>query len=474
MSYFYEEDDEEDEVNPTEEQQEQGQSGSSRSTKDTIDDLKKAREQMQQHQNSGSNSSNTPGGNTNTGGQGGSSMPNGTSGGGPTGGGGVPSPGAGGTPMPGSATPGATGTPGMAGTGATGAGATGAGTTGAGATGAGATAAGGTAAGGAAAGGTAAGGAAAGGAAAGGAAAGGAAAAGGTAAATAGVAAGAAVAWPILLIILIIVIIIIIIICVIGIIIFIQTMPGAALEKITSLARKAGNAFTSWWGVDSTTQVSDQDIYDVMDYLEEMGYDLKGYGFLTDYIGDEDDAEDDGVKRHEDGDNEGKISEAASIFINQYIISDNYLYTIANDNVSTGTGTGNIFQSAWGAIKAVGSHISRLWSDKMGAREGMLHLYHDSGTIGERGDVYKASERGYIKADADKQTLTIKKGWTNNPMEYSLDGWTGRYGMPLEFLLSIHMATMMPDLAYDMATTFEPKIIILLHTQNGRSSSWML
>ena len=461
MSYFYEDDDEEDEINSPEEQEqeEQGKSDSSRSTKDTIDDLKKAREQMQQHQNGGTNSSNT-------GGQGESTTPSGTSGGNPTGGGSAPTPGA--------ATPGTTG---MAGTGttATGTGATGAGatTTGAAATGTGATATGAaTGTGATAAGGTAAAGGAA--AAGGTAAAGGAAAAGGTAAATAGVAAGAAVAWPILLIILIIVIIIIIIICVIGIIIFIQTMPGAALEKITSLARKAGNAFTSWWGVDSTTQVSDQDIYDVMDYLEEMGYDLKGYGFLTDYIGDEDDAEDDGVKRHEDGDNEGKISEAASIFINQYIISDNYLYTIANDNVSTGTGTGNIFQSAWGAIKAVGSHISRLWSDKMGAREGMLHLYHDSGTIGERGDVYKASERGYIKADADKQTLTIKKGWTNNPMEYSLDGWTGRYGMPLEFLLSIHMATMMPDLAYDMASEFETKIIILLHTQDGRSSSRML
>ena len=125
------------------------------------------------------------------------------------------------------------------------------------------------------------------------------------------------------------------------------------------LTRKAGNAFASWWGVDSTTQVSDQDIYDVMDYLEEMGYDLKGYGFLTDYIGDEDDAEDDGVKRHESGDNEGKISKAESIFINQYIISDNYVYTLANFNVSTGTGTGeNIISKAFntvvGGIKAIG------------------------------------------------------------------------------------------------------------------------
>ena len=55
--------------------------------------------------------------------------------------------------------------------------------------------------------------------------------------------------------------------------------------------------------------------------------------------------------------------------------------------------------------------------------------------------------------------------WQKNnfAIEYSLDGWTGRYGMPLEFLLSVHKATMMPDLAMDMVSNFPTEIHILLH-----------
>lgn len=35
---------------------------------------------------------------------------------------------------------------------------------------------------------------------------------------------------------------------------------------------------------------------------------------------------------------------------------------------------------------------------------------------------------------------------------YNLDGWSGRYGKPLEFMLALHLSTMAPDLAYTVAT----------------------
>ena len=35
--------------------------------------------------------------------------------------------------------------------------------------------------------------------------------------------------------------------------------------------------------------------------------------------------------------------------------------------------------------------------------------------------------------------------------------------MPLEFLLSVHSATLMPDLAYDMTQKFDTTVNILLH-----------
>lgn len=58
-------------------------------------------------------------------------------------------------------------------------------------------------------------------------------------------------------------------------------------------------------------------------------------------------------------------------------------------------------------------------------------------------------------------------------MSYSLDGWTGRYGMPVDFLLTIHLATLMPDLAYDMTQNFDTVVNILLH-HTERNCVWML
>lgn len=443
MSYFYDDDDEDEDDSfvPDEEQDKEEQQSSNDNRSDQV--RKKLEEMKKREQEAHSKPQSSD-----TGGKGQSGKTGGQSSQGPSSkgsSGGTGTPGGSGVQAGANVTP----TPGV-GSGApasgVGSGATTAGVGGTTATGAGATAAGT------------------------GAAAAGTGAATGGAAATAGVAAGAAAAWPVLLIILIIVIIIVLIICFIGVFIFIQTMPGAVMEKLKDMARSVGNAFTSFFGVDSTGQVEQKKIYEVLDYLEEMEYDLKGYGFLTEFVGDEDDAEDDGVERDE----EGKISKASSTYIMQYLISDNYLYTIKNFNVDTGTGTANgnwffnIFEEAGNVLSAVWEQASSLWSNDLKNRTGMLAIYKDTGTVGARGELYKRSEMGYIKTDADAKELIIKKGWTNNPMKYSLDGWTGRYGMPLEFLLSIHMATMMPDLAYDMVDNFKTEVNILLHeTKNG-------
>lgn len=434
MSYFYDDDDDDDDPFVPDEEQDKEEEEES-SSDNRSDQVRKQLEEMKKREQEAQNrpqSSDT--GSKGSSGQGGKTSSQGSPSKGPS---------EGGTGTPGKTPGGMSGSGTQAGTtatstsaGGTGVGAT---TTGAGATttGAGATATG--------AGATAAGT---------GAAAAGTGAAAGGAAATAGVAAGAAAAWPVLLIILIVVIIIVLIICFIGVYLFIQTMPGAVMEKLKDMARSVGNAFTSFFGEGEEEQVDPKQIYEVMDYLEEMEYDLKGYGFLTKFVGDETDAEDDGVERDENG----LINNAESDFINQYLVSDNYMYTIANFNTNT--------DHWW---EALFDHVSAIFTDSLKNRTGMLAIYHDGGTIGSSSEnLYDALERGYIKADAESKTLTIKKGWTNNPMKYSLDGWTGRYGMPLEFLLSVHMATMMPDLAYDMATAFDTQVKILLHEiKNG-------
>lgn len=76
-----------------------------------------------------------------------------------------------------------------------------------------------------------------------------------------------------------------------------------------------------------------------------------------------------------------------------------------------------------------------------------------------------------IKINRSSQTLDIKSIgiFTNQVMSYKLEGWTGRYSMPLEFLLSTHIATMSPDLSYKLATNFNTDVEILLWKSENNS-----
>lgn len=76
-----------------------------------------------------------------------------------------------------------------------------------------------------------------------------------------------------------------------------------------------------------------------------------------------------------------------------------------------------------------------------------------------------------IEINRQDRTLDITAiGFGNDEVfHYSLDGWTGRYSMPLEFLLSTHIATMAPDLSYKLATTFNTDVEILLWKSKSNS-----
>ena len=154
---------------------------------------------------------------------------------------------------------------------------------------------------------------------------------------------------PILIWVLVFIIILIIII---GIVVFFLTMPGMVMEKLKSMSLKLGNSLAAFFGGDTTEQIEDQEIYDVMDYLEQMGYDLKGYGFLTDTVGDSED----GVERTE----EGKIKEAKSDFIFTYLASDNYVYTIANFNQTIDSNNGGFWATLLRGLKSLALKVGNI------------------------------------------------------------------------------------------------------------------
>ncbi len=297
---------------------------------------------------------------------------------------------------------------------------------------------------------------------------------------------------PLAHILMIIAPILIAIIIIIGIISFLITMPGMVMDQLKAMFQRIGNSVAAFFGADTTKMIEDSEIYDTLDYLEKMGYDLKGFGFLTEYITDLNDADyvaKDGANLDVDmgviRDGEGNIIAAKSDFIYTYIVSDNYIYTLKNDNIATLKsnpsgfidGIINYFSArATGCYKIL-NFIAGPILDKVGVTDavtnvwgkGLIALYYDTGVVGEKkGPVNDSTLWNWdsVSIDASSKKLSIKRHTflnNNNAMEFSLDGWTGRYGMPLEFLLSVHVATMMPDLAYDMATSFATNVNIYLH-----------
>ena len=276
---------------------------------------------------------------------------------------------------------------------------------------------------------------------------------------------------PILVWVLIIIVAIIVIV---GIVMFFMTVPGMVMEQLKNFATNMAKTICSYFGADSTKQIEEQEIYDVLNYLEQMGYDLKGYGFISKNADKNDSNYDEktGVIRDPETGlikdlGGGSKAEAYSDIIGTYIMSDNYVYTVKNFNP---TGWKATLENVFKLISPIGTIID-LMTDSSGWGKGLLTIKFENGDDYEKNyiDQIFGTNTSWlnIKVDPKSKKMGIRRGWGANYYEYNLDGWTGRYGMPLEFLLSLHIATMKPDLTYEMVTNFETDVLIKLKDVTG-------
>lgn len=243
--------------------------------------------------------------------------------------------------------------------------------------------------------------------------------------------------------------IILLIIAIIGLLTFIITGLGLIMSGLKSVA-EAFRAALVGFIAGKEEIVSENSIVDTLSYLEEMDYDLYGYGFsaIPNPLTEEKDEEGNVTKKSltYPGNWFGDNPEFQKAYrnIRAYLVSDNYAYVLQHQNKTLK----NILTFAPG--------------------NGLIGIYHDNGLGISQGEYSKFWDAGSIEIKNNKD-LVINAGAFNTgvTMTYPLDGWIGRYGMPLEFLLSVHVATMAPDLSYKMATSFDTEVEILLHKVEG-------
>ncbi len=309
-------------------------------------------------------------------------------------------------------------------------------------------------------------------------------------------------------------VVILIILVVIGLLVFILTGWGMLLSGFKQIAQGFFDQCQSILS-GAETVVHGEDIVTALGNIEQMGYDLYGYGFIT--AKDESSKEENGNYKFynkAETTEEGTTGENSLIEsleeknayrnITTYLISDNYAYYIKNHNFN------------FRAMQLDAKHFFGGIFDGTNWGSGLISIYkqdgNDNTVTGVRGEVYGSlgdkivhgatlgtvatsynpifgivggavEGIGSIFADWDEITSSIKVDRAsktlnisaiglghNQTFSYKLDGWTGRYSMPLEFLLATHIATMAPDLSYQLATSFNTDVEILLATTTGNET----
>lgn len=299
-----------------------------------------------------------------------------------------------------------------------------------------------------------------GGAAAGGAAAGtvaGGAAAGGTAAG--GAAAGAAAALPAVVVIIIIIAIIVLIVLIIGTIISLYYLPGTLVQSVKDIFKSMGI-----WLFGEDAMIDDEYFSKVANYIQNRGYDLYGEGYINKELDPEKDLDDSGqIKQLPKSTNKEIKSEPFLLephLIELYTRMDAYTYRIRNKATA---------QYVWpvftGGVLTVMNPLVGVAVSLLGTYRNIAnHVIDDSGFLNfyvakldEQNKIVNEDyfSQGFFKnvitVSDDRETLNIKKSTFGGTYFFQMDGWSGRYGMPLEFFITLHQGTRSPDLVRELA-----------------------
>ena len=273
-----------------------------------------------------------------------------------------------------------------------------------------------------------------------------------------------------------IIVVIIAIIFIMGLVMFYTLMPGLILGKLDELA---GNIWANFYGFftgDYTTAtISKQDVINLAQYMENMGYDIQTYG-----LGEVTYKEDEKTLNNRNGKSReiekiGKTVDGKN-YLQAYIAAEENTYVLAKFNV---------FGAVKGAISNLfGNNSDREEIENMDADEEYddegdeddeknedeksikeLSKENSTGMINVQGhndNFLKTANSSYVKIDRQNKKMSVftDTHGKGEVFSYDLDNWLSRYGRPKELLLAIHLSTMMPDLAYKIATaqSFNTKV----------------
>ena len=236
-----------------------------------------------------------------------------------------------------------------------------------------------------------------------------------------------------------IIVVLVLAIFIVGIVGYTIYMPGLIRGKFNEVV---GKLVRVWHGDNynlSIDAIDEEKRIELLQYLNDMGLDVVGYGFAP------------GVKFEEDENGKQVITEYTTHLIGGEEYKDNddgiidakgdllYYYLMAAERAYTRNDEGleAIVDTITDVLIPPKYLVSQGIEAIFGKEEsfkGMLNIKGDEGYDGVE-----------VTIDRDNETLKITKNRDLlNEYEYtfSMADWTGRYGTPIEFTLALHLATM--------------------------------
>ena len=316
-------------------------------------------------------------------------------------------------------------------------------------------------------------------------------------------------------------IVILALIIIIGIVAFLVTMPGMMSDKLKQFGQSIGDGIRSIFMKDAAV-IHEEDIVDLAQYINGMGYDVLGYGFVTpkdtytkiklaETLEDEgyereeftykiDDKEKNGVRYQKNGsyynemfydhtgvlynglsgkafndikgdkgegnyrkygieyNGSGEIIDVSGVdvsYLKTYAISNRRIFVLRNENDDL---LAKIFHKLYDFL-ANENYSS--WAN------GLVHIYNakDSLASGPYIDSVLNPKSWFDVVEyTSSGNLKLKNGITNSAMIFDTEGWTPRYGLSQDFLVSLHLATLAPDFVETLVQSYDTEVQVYLDT----------
>jgi len=275
--------------------------------------------------------------------------------------------------------------------------------------------------------------------------------------------AGIAASPPVLIVILVIVAIILLI----GIISFFSIMGDMIIGKLKNFLQGVWDALqTVTTGDQAYANINDEHVKNAASYLEQMGYDLVGMGFVkTEYNTTN---KNEGEAWNKWYNENGELIEEKSASNKKEDLIEREEDTTEDESEGEKSGA-----EQKDPIKKIKSEpirkylVAALRSYINGAYGGMVVQE------GHEADGLWNTVFDKIAFNSKEHTLTVTKGDTH--VKVNLESWTAKYGMSFEFLVCLHLGTLAPEFVMDLAGDADNrvKVVVNFFKQERNKKIWL-